>query len=97
MLEGLQECGIAQKPLQAHLQNACIMQCPCADKVLHELRDCVVGEKGQVKGLRIVKELLQLLIVPCSNTGCHCTKRALSDIAPWGNARRRMAFDSHCK
>ena len=92
MLEGLQECGIAQEPLQPHLQDARIMQRPCADEVLHKLRDCVVGEEGQVEGLRIVKELLQFLIIPCPNTGSHCTVMGMSDSVPRNIARGHITL-----
>ena len=77
MLEGLQEGGVAEEALQAHLQHARVVQRPRADEVLHELRDGVVGEEGQVEGFRVVKQLLQLLIIPRPHACGHCRNTSI--------------------
>ena len=91
MLEGLQEGGIAEEPLQAHLQHTRVVQRPRADEVLHELCDGVVGEEGQVKGLRVVKQLFQLLIIPRPHACGHCRRTTFYTLNFAGSAAEGKA------
>lgn len=73
VLEGLEEGGVAQQPLEAAGEHGRVLQRAVAHEVLHKLGRRVVAEEGQVELLDIVEELLQLSVIARSHTRRHCT------------------------